>query len=70
MKGLYGKYTVIDNETCKEVTDCFVLRPNVDPGAYHALVEYAETTYNPELKRDLKAWIAKIEEGWEDDEIE
>ena len=56
-RGLYGKYTVIKNETGETVDDCFVLRPNKDPAALKALQIYADFTDDKQLAEDLYKWI-------------
>lgn len=53
-KGLYCKYTIINNETGKELdTPAFVLRPDCDPAAREALMQYAASTDNVELATDI-----------------
>jgi hypothetical protein len=59
-KGLYAKYDVRKVETGEEVYNCFVLRPDKDPAAVYALVEYARNTDNQELKRDIANWLKAI----------
>lgn len=61
MKGLYSKYTVIENETGEEVGGCFVLRPKKDKAARVALKAYAQATDNIQLSEDIIAWLALIE---------
>lgn len=59
--GLYGKYSVINNETGEQVADCFVLRPERDIAALHALSEYAARCWHDEqLQNDLREWVARI----------
>jgi len=59
--GLYSKYTVISNETGKEIEGpCFVLRPDKDHAAYGALMLYAELTENKELSMDITRWLSSI----------
>lgn len=58
-QGLYGKYEVRKND--EPVEDCFVLEPETDTAARHALAEYADVTDNPELADDLREWVASIE---------
>lgn len=60
MKGLYGKYTVINNDTGEEVTDCFVLRPKKDMAARAALKAYARATEDIPLAEDILHWIIKL----------
>ena len=59
-KGLYSKYTVIDNTTHEVIQDCFVLRPDKDPTAEDALLFYAEATQNEELAVDLAHWLQEL----------
>lgn len=61
-EGLYNKYTVINNETGKQVEGaCFVLRPDRDNAAYGALLLYAELTTNTDLAVDLTGWLSSLE---------
>jgi hypothetical protein len=65
VKGLYWKYTLINNETGEEVkSPAFILKPETDPHALHALKAYAQSVHldNPVLAADLKAWIERIED--------
>jgi hypothetical protein len=63
-KGLYKKYTVINNDTGKEIEgEAFILRPDRDITAVVALEAYAETTENQALKQDLKEWVKYLK--WE-----
>ncbi|MUG24751.1 hypothetical protein GNQ08_20495 [Paenibacillus macerans] len=65
-KGLYNKYMVFKVEDSSEVDECFVLRPDRDPAARVALMEYAEATDDIELATDITSWltiIAKRERG-------
>lgn len=57
MEGLYSKYTVINNQTGLEVSDCFVLKPTKDEAAKLALLYYAEICGNEDLRNDIKAWL-------------
>lgn len=59
MEGLYSKYTVINNQTGLEVSDCFVLKPTKDEAARLALLYYAEICGNEDLRNDIKAWLDK-----------
>lgn len=60
-KGLYDKFTVIDNRTGEVVrTPVFVLRPDKDPVAWDALLAYSSFTSNDELRKDLIKWITSI----------
>ena len=55
-KGLYGKYTIINNETGEPVQGfAFVLKPETDPHARWALAAYATSIRdeNPKLARDI-----------------
>jgi len=57
-KGLYEKYTVINNKTGKQIKDMvFVLRPDRDVVALKALETYVEYTGNIFLKEDLRDLI-------------
>lgn len=58
-QGLYGKYTVIKNETGETVGDCFVLRPMKDEAAVKSLQAYAAATDDAQLRDDLYAWVGK-----------
>lgn len=40
--------------------NCFVLRPDKDPAARKALIEYAIATKNEKLREDLLNWIQNI----------
>ena len=63
MQGLYNKYTVINNETGREVEDwCFVLKPSKDPAAKVALKAYANATENESLRNDLYVVLKEMEE--------
>jgi hypothetical protein len=63
-KGLYKKYTLINNETGKEIEgEAFILRPDRDDTALVAMEAYAEATENQSLKQDLKAWVKYLR--WE-----
>lgn len=63
-EGLYNKYTVINNETGKQVDGaCFVLRPDRDTAAYGALLLYAKLTSNTDLAMDLTRWLSSLEVG-------
>lgn len=59
--GLYGKYTVVNNETGEQVTDCFVLRPEHDRAARAALYVYGTRCGNVALRDDLHAWVLRLE---------
>jgi hypothetical protein len=59
--GLCEKYRVVKADTGELVTGCFVLRPEIDPAAQMALLEYARYTPNEELADDLMAWEERIE---------
>lgn len=56
-QGLYGKYTVTNNETGEVVTACFVLRPDRDAAARKALWCYAAATEDTQLSRDIERWM-------------
>jgi hypothetical protein len=64
-KGLYVKYEVRKKENGELVDGCFVLRPDKDPAAVYALVEYVRYTENLELKRDVANWLKAVK-GKED----
>lgn len=66
-KGLYNKFTVINNETGEEVKDCFVLRPEIDYAARQALETYALCTPNKELMVDIYNWLNNIRDKIEKD---
>lgn len=59
MTGLYGKYSVIKNETGEEVQNCFVLRPDRDYDALVAMFVYVNLirNSNSELAGDLMDWL-------------
>ncbi|MCM3257125.1 hypothetical protein M3664_04920 [Paenibacillus lautus] len=60
-KGLYKKYTIINNETGQEVEgEYFVLKPENDPAARAALIHYATRTENKELGKDIVMWVSKF----------
>lgn len=61
MSGLYEKYTVTNNETGEKVKDCFVLRPDRDILAQHAIRVYAKAAGGA-LGRDLNNWIDALED--------
>lgn len=66
--GLYGKYEV--RRDGDPVEACFVLEPESDPSARHALSEYARHTDDTELANDLRRWIGNIASGGEGDRNE
>ena len=60
-KGLYNKYTVINNVTGNEVSDdLFVLKPKNDPAARAAILVYATVTSHYKLSIDLINWVTRI----------
>ncbi|WP_289141511.1 hypothetical protein [uncultured Brevibacillus sp.] len=59
-KGLVVKYDVRKVDTGKLVNNCFVLRPDKDPAAIDALIEYALRTENVELQQDIAVWLKQI----------
>ncbi len=64
MKGLYPKYTIIDNETGREVDGfAFVLKPEMDTCARAALRTYIEVVQptNPQLAAELSYALQQIE---------
>lgn len=63
-KGLIPrKYDVVKSDGTPVTGDYFVLRPGRDPHAAAALRAYANSVGedNPELARDLFAWLDSIE---------
>lgn len=60
-KGLYPKYTLINNETDKpEQGEYFILKPLEDPAAIKALEVYAEHTHNKLLANDIYDWLVSL----------
>ncbi|AMM45002.1 carbamoylphosphate synthase [Bacillus phage SP-15] len=60
-RGLYNKYTVIDNSNGQTVDrPTFVLSPAQDPAALRALKTYRDYTTNKKLARDISEWIDNI----------
>lgn len=63
-KGLFIKYTVTKNDTGEGVDGCFVLRPDKDPAAIHAILAYADYCENvqgkTELAEDLRKWMTAV----------
>ena len=60
MKGLYGKYMVINLEKWViEEPPIFVLKPRHDPHARKAMLTYAESceSDNPELAHDIRELV-------------
>lgn len=55
--GLKIKYVVVKAGTGELVENCFVLRPDKDPAARHALEAYAQATDNQVLASDITDWI-------------
>jgi|SRR5690625_3689085 len=63
-KGLFNKYTIINNETGKEVEGSyFVLNPETDLAAIDALIAYAKSTQNKELAKDIYRWLDLLGKG-------
>lgn len=62
MTGLYNKYTVTNNQTGREMTGVFILKPDTDLAARAALLSYAaHVAYeNPLLAADLRAWVKAL----------
>lgn len=56
-KGIYDKYTVINNHTGDKVEDCFVLKPSTDKNAIKALREYANLNKNSLIGSELNEWL-------------
>jgi len=59
-KGLIVKYDVRKVETGELVNNCFVLRPDKDPAAVDALIEYARSSENMELRQDIANWLKNV----------
>lgn len=59
-KGMYEKYSVINNLTGERVKDCFVLKPTKDPAARAALRTYAEATRGTLISDHIIHWLAVI----------
>ncbi|GIO33105.1 hypothetical protein J2TS6_42460 [Paenibacillus albilobatus] len=60
-EGLYKKYTVINNDTGKEVEgEYFILKPENDPAARAALIHYAVNSDNKQLGEDIILWVSKF----------
>lgn len=60
-RGLYPKYTLINNETGKKaVGEYFILKPQEDPAAVKALLAYADHTSNRLLANDIRDWLARL----------
>lgn len=63
-RGLYNKYTVINNETGKPVDgETFTLRPDKDEAARHALMTYAACCGNARLAKDILDWLKYLEQN-------
>lgn len=62
-KGLYNKYQIIKRETGNESEgEYFVLKPEKDPAARAALLEYAKVTNNERLAQDIIFWVTSLPE--------
>lgn len=59
-RGLYSKYQVTHTDGRPLDGDCFVLRPDRDPAAWHALEEYIRYTQNGLLAGDILLWLHRI----------
>jgi hypothetical protein len=61
-KGLYGKYTIWNNDTGREVHGGYFVLKLTDPHARKAVETYAESCKedNPELSADLMAWLREL----------
>lgn len=59
-EGLTVKYRVYKARNGEPVENCFVLRPDKDSAAYHALIAYALHTDNETLRDDILAWAKKM----------
>jgi len=57
--GLYPKYVVQHADGRGLDGDCFVLRPDRDLAAWHALFTYATFTDNERLADDIYAWLER-----------
>lgn len=62
-KGLYNKYTVINNATGQPVEDFVFVLKITDPVARDAMVYYAQATDNPELATELEIVVMEYEEA-------
>jgi len=64
-KGLYAKYTVINNEKQVLETDVFILKPETDIHARRAINTYIESVAlnNRELAQELCDWMNRIVGG-------
>lgn len=61
-RGLYGKYVVAKADTMEVLNGCFVLRPEKDMAARHAILMYAGYVHNSNrtLADDLRAWVLSL----------
>jgi len=61
-RGLHDKYTVTRNDGKPVEHPVFILSPETDPAARHALEHYAFfiRDTNPELSQDLNKWLREI----------
>lgn len=66
--GLFQKYEVYEDD--EPVEDCFVLEPESDPAARHALSEYARRTEDKELANDLRHWVDELGDQQDGDRYE
>ncbi len=55
--GLNIKYNVTKVKDGSVVDNCFVLRPDKDPAARRALIEYGLATSNLKLREDILKWM-------------
>nr|WP_145401711.1 hypothetical protein [Paenibacillus xylanexedens] len=61
-RGVYSKYTIIDNETGEQALgEYFVLNPIKDYAARKALMEYANSTKNQQLAMDISIWVSSLD---------
>ena len=59
-QGLYGKYDVYEDG--EPVENFFVLEPETDKAARHAIYQYAKATDNQTLAAELQGWMQAIED--------
>lgn len=60
-EGLIDKFDVFRHGSGEQVFDSlFVLLPEKDPAARHALVEYTNRTQNQILSNDIKKWLENM----------
>ena len=59
-RGLYSKYRVTKADGKPLDGPCFVLRPDRDYAAWHALNSYGIYTTNDKLSTDIFAWLDEM----------